>query len=74
MTERTYGNVCVMCNEQGYLTDLTQWDKSVGEAIATEEEIAMSDKHWEVVGWIQTQFRNKVPLTIRKVVTCGAHL
>ena len=37
--EKTYGELCVTCNEQGYLTDLNQWTKEVGTEIAKEEGI-----------------------------------
>lgn len=71
MAERTYANVSVQCNDQGYLEDLNQWTKEVGAAIAEEEGIAMTDKHWEVVDFIQNQYRNEIPLTIRKVGKSG---
>jgi tRNA 2-thiouridine synthesizing protein E len=71
MTERTYAGICVNCNEDGYLTDLNQWNKDIATEIAKEEEIEMTDKHWEVVTFIQSQFKNEVPLTIRKVGKSG---
>lgn len=71
MTERTYGGICVMCNEQGYMTQLDQWNKEVGTAIAQEEGIEMGDKHWEVIDYLQDQCRNEVPLTIRKIGKSG---
>ena len=71
MNERMYANTCVMCNEQGYLTQLDQWTEDVGIAIAKEEEIEMSPKHWEVIYYLQEQCRNEVPLTIRKIGKSG---
>lgn len=71
MTVRTYANVSVQCNDQGYLENLNEWTKEVGNAIAEEEGITMTDKHWEVVDFIQDQYRNEVPLTIRKVGKSG---
>jgi len=71
MTERTYAGICVNCNEDGYLSDLNQWNKDIATEIAKEEEIEMTDKHWEVVTFIQSQFKNEVPLTIRKVGKSG---
>lgn len=69
--EKTYGGICVNCNEQGYLTDLNQWNKTVGEEIAKEEGIAMTDKHWEVIDYLQDQYRKEVPLTVRRVGKSG---
>jgi TusE/DsrC/DsvC family sulfur relay protein len=71
MAERTYGGVCVNCNDEGYLTDLTQWNKDVGTGIAAEEGIEMTDGHWKVINYIQDQYRSEVPLTIRRIGKSG---
>ena len=69
--EKIYAGICVQCNEQGYLTNLNEWNKTVGEEIAKEEGITMTDKHWEVIDYLQDQCRKEVPLTIRKVGKSG---
>lgn len=71
MTEKTYGGVSVNCNDEGYLTDLSQWNKEVGTEIASEEGIEMTDGHWEVIKYIQEQYKNEVPLTIRRIGKSG---
>ena len=71
MTEVMYADVCVRCNDQGYLLDLSQWNKDIGIAIAKEEEIDMTDKHWEVIDFLQDYCRQEIPLTIRKVGKSG---
>ena len=71
MTERTYAGICVRCSDQGYLEDLKNWTKEIGNEIAQEEGIQMTDKHWEVIDYLQTECRNEVPLTIRKVGKSG---
>jgi len=69
--EKTYAGVCVYCSDQGYLTELDQWNKEVGTAIAEEEGITMTDRHWEVINYLQDQCRQEVPLTIRRVGKSG---
>ncbi|HFA48166.1 MAG TPA: TusE/DsrC/DsvC family sulfur relay protein [Bacteroidetes bacterium] len=71
MSEKTYAGVTVNCNDEGYLTDFAQWNKEVGAAIAKEEGIEMTDKHWEVINYLQEQHKNGVPLSIRKVGKSG---
>ncbi|TNF26244.1 MAG: TusE/DsrC/DsvC family sulfur relay protein [Bacteroidetes bacterium] len=61
----------VSVNDEGYLTDLTQWNRSIAEEIAKMEGVEMSPKAWEVIAWIQEQYRNDNPLTIRKVGKSG---
>ncbi len=69
--EKTYAGINVDCNEQGYLTNFSQWNKEVGLEIAKEEGITMTDRHWEVIAFLQDQYKNEVPLSIRKVGKSG---
>ncbi|MDH5475786.1 MAG: TusE/DsrC/DsvC family sulfur relay protein [Cyclobacteriaceae bacterium] len=69
--EKTYEGISVDVNEEGYLTDLSQWTKEVGNGIAKEEGVEMTDKHWEVINYLQEQYRNENPLNIRKVGKSG---
>lgn len=71
MTERTYAGICVHCNDQGYLENLNEWTQDVGAGIAKEENIEMSEKHWEVIQFLQDQCKKEIPLTIRKVGKSG---
>ena len=61
----------VEVNAEGYLTDLNQWTKEIALEIAQKEEVTMNEKSWEVIAWIQEQFRNEVALSIRKVGKSG---
>jgi tRNA 2-thiouridine synthesizing protein E len=36
-------------NEEGFLTDATQWTKEVAEAIAREIGITLTPEHWRVI-------------------------
>ena len=69
--EKTYAGIKVDLNEQGYLTNLNQWNKEVGFEIANEEGITMTDRHWEVIKFLQDQYRKEIPLSIRKVGKSG---
>ena len=71
MTEKIYAGAQINCNDEGYLNDLEQWSREVGAEIAAEEDITMTDRHWEVITFLQDQFRQEVPLTIRKVGKSG---
>lgn len=69
--EKTIAGKSISVNEEGFMTDLNQWDKSVAEAIAAENNIALGPKHWEVLAYLQDQFRNDVALTVRRVGNSG---
>jgi len=57
--------------EDGYLTDLSQWNKEIAIEIAKEQGIELTDRHWEVIYWIQEQVKNDVALSIRGVKKSG---
>lgn len=71
MSEVTFAGVSVQLDEQGYMTDLSQWNKEVATAIAAEEGVTMEDGQWKVIDFIQEQFKNEIPLTIRKIGKSG---
>ena len=58
-------------NEEGYLTDFGQWSREIAVCIATEEGIGMTDGHWKVIDYIQDQYKNKKPLSIRSIKKSG---
>ena len=57
--------------EDGYLTDFSQWNKSIGKEIAQSEGITLTDRHWEVIDWIQNQVQANKPLSIRGIKKSG---
>ena len=68
---KTYGQAQVTVNEEGYLQDFSQWTKEVGNEIAKEQNIEMTDKHWEVIDYIHNKYRNEEPLSIRGIKKSG---
>ena len=68
---KTYGQAQVTVNEEGYLQDFSQWTKEVGNEIAKEQNIEMTDIHWEVINYIQEKYKNEEPLSIRGIKKSG---
>lgn len=69
--EKTIGGKTLAFTDEGFLQDFNQWDKDIAQEIAQEENVQLEDKHWEMIDWLQTQHKNEVPLTIRKVGKSG---
>lgn|SRR5690606_23509786 len=65
--ETTLAGYKLNVNEEGYLTDFSQWTKEIGEEIAKQEGIEMTDRHWEVIKWLQDQVQADVALSIRGI-------
>ncbi|HOZ79958.1 MAG TPA: TusE/DsrC/DsvC family sulfur relay protein [Ferruginibacter sp.] len=69
--EKTIAGKNITVNEEGYLTDFSQWDEKVGEALAAEASITLSARHWEIVKYLQNEHKNQVALSIRRIGKSG---
>lgn len=59
-------------NAEGYLTDFSQWTRSVAEDIALKEGVGtLTPKHWDIIAYLQDMHKKNIPLTIRKVGASG---
>lgn len=65
--EKVIAGQTIQVNEEGYLTDFKQWNKEVGAEIANDANIQMEARHWEVVEYLQNEYKNDSPLSIRKI-------
>jgi len=71
MATKTIAGVSVDLNDEGYLTDPSQWTKEVATEIALEEGIELTDKHFEVLEYLREETANGAQLTIRRVGKSG---
>ena len=73
MPQKQFGPTTVNVDDEGFLTDFSQWTRDLAAAIAKEEGIAeLTPAHWKVVEFMQKEFRTngQVP-TIRKINKSG---
>lgn len=70
--EKIIAGKTIHVNEEGYLTALTEWDKSIAEEIAKEEGVGdLGDRHWQVINYLQDQFKQEQAISIRKIGKSG---
>jgi len=43
-------------DEEGYLVDLAAWNEDLAALIAKDEDIEMTDEHWEVVNFLREYY------------------
>ncbi|MCP4270898.1 MAG: TusE/DsrC/DsvC family sulfur relay protein [Gammaproteobacteria bacterium] len=48
----------IEADEEGYLVDISLWNKGLAELIAKDEEIEMTDDHWEVIGFLREYYED----------------
>lgn len=62
----------VQVDEEGFLTDPTEWDRELGEALAAIIGIEMTDAHWAVIDFLRADFATQgETATTRRVQTVG---
>ena len=71
MAQKVIAGITIDVNEEGYLTDSSQWTKEVAIEIAKEEGIEFTDKHLAIVDFIRNKFQKGETLTIRSVGNSG---
>ena len=43
-------------DEEGYLSNLSEWNEDVAKALAVSEGLEMTDNHWEVVNFLREYY------------------
>ncbi len=71
MAEKTIAGKPISLNEEGFMTDASQWDQEVAKELAKEEGIELTDKHFEVLEFLRSANEKGEALTIRKVGKSG---
>ena len=51
-----YNGHVVEHDEEGYITNLADWDKELAEVIAQSENLEMNDERWEVVNFLRDYY------------------
>ena len=71
MAQKVIAGVTVDVNEEGYMTDPSQWSKEIAVEIAKEEGIELTEKHYAVLDFIREKQKKGETLTIRAVGNSG---
>ncbi len=60
MTTATIAGAEVELNEEGFLTDPTQWNEDIAVELARREGIEpLTDRHWQVIHFMRDEYEAK---------------
>ena len=60
MATREIAGKTVQVNDEGFMTDPTEWSEEIGAAIAAEQGITeLTDEHWKVIRWSRSEAEGK---------------
>ena len=73
MSTQTIAGYEVHTNEEGFLTDPSEWNKEIAAFLAEQIGIAeLSEEHWKVLEFLRSDFEEQgETATIRRVSTLG---
>jgi len=69
--KRQIGTSTIEVNEEGFMTQFSEWNKNIGDELAKEAGINLTPRHWEVLDYIQDEYKKEVALSIRKIGKSG---
>lgn len=69
-TKNIAGN-SVSFTEDGYMSDMNEWNEDVAKELAKEENIELGDLHWKLLNFLREKHAAGVSLTIRSVGKSG---
>jgi tRNA 2-thiouridine synthesizing protein E len=70
--KKTIAGTEVEVNEEGYLTDMSQWNETIATAIASDEGISpLTEAHIKVVSYLRDQQAKGTAITIRSMGKSG---
>ena len=44
--------------ESGFLVNMEDWSEGIAQKLALEQDIELSDKHWDVINYLRDEFIN----------------
>ncbi len=62
----------IQVNDEGFLTDPTEWDEDLGAVLADAIGITLTEDHWKAIRFLREDFAEKgETATLRRVSTQG---
>ena len=62
----------IQVNDEGFLTDPTEWDEELATVLATAIGITLTDEHWKAIRFLRKDFDEVgETATLRRVSTVG---
>ena len=72
MTTMTMAGHTVHVNEEGFLTDPSEWDESLASFLAAQIGIELTDEHWRAIRFLREDFAHTgETATVRRISTVG---
>ncbi|MBC7596192.1 MAG: TusE/DsrC/DsvC family sulfur relay protein [Kineosporiaceae bacterium] len=72
MPVTTLGGHEIHVNDEGFLTDPTEWDDALATVLATQIGITLTEEHWNAIRFLRKDFEEKgETATLRRISNVG---
>ncbi len=71
MKDLNISGINVILDDEGYLTDSSQWNEEVAKELAKMDNLELTDKHLAVLKFLRDTYNAGDTLTIRRVGKSG---
>jgi tRNA 2-thiouridine synthesizing protein E len=72
MTTSTIEGRTVHVNDEGFLTDPTEWDEQVAQALAARIGVDLTEDHWAAIRFVREDYATRgETATVRRISTVG---
>jgi dissimilatory sulfite reductase related protein len=59
MPQKQINGSTIDVNDEGYMTNHAQWNRTIAVALAQELGLTLTDAHWKVLDFIEKDFKEK---------------
>jgi TusE/DsrC/DsvC family sulfur relay protein len=72
MSTTTIDGHTVHVNEEGFLTDPSEWDEQLAKVLAAQIGLDLTDEHWKAIRFLRQDFATQgETATLRRISTVG---
>jgi TusE/DsrC/DsvC family sulfur relay protein len=72
MTTTTIDGHTVHVNEEGFMTDPSEWDEQLAKSLATQIGLDLTDDHWKAIRFLREDYATQgETATLRRISTVG---
>ena len=72
MTTTTIDGHTVHVNEEGFMTDPSEWDEQLANSLAAQIGLDLTDEHWKAIRFLRDDYATQgETATLRRISTVG---
>jgi tRNA 2-thiouridine synthesizing protein E len=72
MTTTTIDGHTIHVNEEGFMTEYSEWDEQIAKSLAAQIGLDLTDEHWKAIRFLRQDFADQgETATLRRISTVG---